>query len=94
MARQILFLLRDRTSLIWLGLIVATLLSWAMGTHQIGGLSNRAAGMGVLAVGFLKARYIGLDFMETRHAPVAIRILMEAWSVCAFLVLATLFLLG
>jgi hypothetical protein len=32
-------------------------------------------------VAFVKARLIGLYFMDLRHAPTALRVLFEAWCV-------------
>ena len=74
---------------VWLGLTLATLLSYAI---VDGGLLPRPlATVAVLAIAFAKARYIGLDFMELRGAPRALRIAYEAWALVACLGLIALF---
>jgi hypothetical protein len=75
-------LLRSRITLIWLLLIGATILSWE---------SVRAAGRGggdytwstvtVMVVAFIKVRFVGLEFMELRSAPLILRAMFEIWLV-------------
>ncbi|MDB5702318.1 MAG: hypothetical protein JWL66_2517 [Sphingomonadales bacterium] len=72
---------------VWLLLVILTLLSyasWAEGTSADG----RIAGSAVIVIAFVKARLIGLDFMEIRGAMFLLRSLFEAWVfiVCAVLV--------
>jgi hypothetical protein len=66
-------------------LSAATLISWGLG-HGIG---SRAAGIAVIAIAFTKIRYVILDFMELRTAPLAMRIAVEVWCVvvCSTLIL-------
>jgi LDH2 family malate/lactate/ureidoglycolate dehydrogenase len=45
-----------------------------------------------LAIAFVKARYIGLDFMALRAAPRALRLAYEAWALVACIGLIALFL--
>jgi len=62
---------------VWGLLVVATIgavlidLEW-----RSGGL---AATAGILAIAALKIRFVALDYMELRHAPVALRVAFEGW---------------
>jgi caa(3)-type oxidase subunit IV len=69
-----------RVAVVWLVLIAATLLSWES-AHSAGGY--RLASAAVLLIAFLKARLIGLEFMELRTAPRVLRFIFEAWVVLA-----------
>ena len=87
-------LLRTRTSVVWLVLILATLLTWSLGGrhHTPGpGSGNSLAGFGILLIAFIKIRFIGLYFMELRHAPVALRGVFEAYCVVTCGVLVVIF---
>jgi hypothetical protein len=71
-------LLRSPITGIWGLLIAMTLFSWYFGTdHGID--SAEAASVLVLLVAFFKVRFVGLFFMELRHAPIPLRILFEGW---------------
>lgn len=72
-------LLRSRVTFIWLGLVVATVVSWEAveGLHWVHEL--RLGGAIVMAIAFLKTRFVLLDFMELREAPVPMRLFGEAW---------------
>ena len=62
--------LKNRAGLSWLILVAATLVSWAVGAeHGTGSL----VGVVVLGIAAIKVRLVGLDFMELRHAPFALR---------------------
>jgi len=70
-------LLRNRISAVWLGLVLATLASWTLGVgHDLGA---KQAGVVILAIAFVKVRFIGRYFMELRDAPVPLLTLFEAW---------------
>lgn len=84
-------LLLSRITLVWFGLVAATAASWEMG-HGVGLNDLRNAGVAILVVAFVKVRFVILDFMEIRHAPVAARIVAEVWVVAVCAVLVTLFL--
>ena len=81
-------LLRTRITLVWFVLVAATALSWEMG-HGVGLHDLRQASVAIIVVAFIKVRFVILDFMEIRHAPIWMRIVGEAWTVlvCAALVL-------
>jgi len=73
-------LLRSRVVLVWLLLVAATVVSLALGSsHGVEGDAVEAATVAVLAVAFVKVRYVGLEFMELRHAAPPLRIAFEAW---------------
>ena len=87
-------LLLTRTTLVWLGLIAATGLSWQFG-HGFGfGENVHYATAAILAISFVKIRYVFLDFMELRSAPLALRLAFEGWAVGACLLLIGLYWLG
>ena len=63
--------------MVWLALVLATVFSWATSTgHGDIGLRNTA----IIAVALFKARFVALDFMEVRTAPIALRFFVEAWA--------------
>jgi hypothetical protein len=76
-------LLRGPITAIWSLLIVATLLSWWLGTdHGLGSAGDHTpATLAILLVAFVKVRCVGLYFMELRDAPLALRVLFEAYVV-------------
>jgi hypothetical protein len=85
MTGQLVALLRNRISLIWLVLIAATLISWWIGTGDAGNPQLGTAA--VFVVVFIKVRLIGLYFMELRDAPLPLRLLFEGYCliVCSTL---------
>ena len=84
-------LLRSRITVFWAALVAATCLSWES-AGQLGQLAwagdPRVSGALVLAIAFVKVRWILLEFMELRDAPRPIRGVAEAWAalVCAGLI--------
>ncbi len=80
-----------RVAVVWLVLLAATLLSWE--SAQSAG-EYRLASSVVLLIAFLKARLIGLEFMELRNAPRVLRCIFEAWAVLACATLLTLYCLS
>ena len=83
-------LLRTRATLVWVALIAATLASWAIGTSD--GLHAQLGTTVVLLVAFVKARFIGLYFMELRDAPMQLRGIFEFYCVLVAAVLVALYL--
>lgn len=79
-------LIFGRRTLIWFVLTGATFLSWRMG-HGAGATDLGYASTAIIALASFKIRYVILDFMELRHAPVPMRIAAEVWVVvlCATL---------
>lgn len=86
-------LLLSRTTLIWFFLVAATALSWEMG-HGVGFSDLHHAGAAILIIAFVKVRFVILEFMEVRHAPLLLRLMGETWSVVVCAVLVTLFLMA
>jgi caa(3)-type oxidase subunit IV len=85
--------IRDPVAVVWSILVGATLGSWWLGTDHGAG-DHVATGAVVLLVAFVKARFIGLYFMELRHAPTLLRVMFEAWcvAVCGTVVALYLFI--
>jgi parvulin-like peptidyl-prolyl isomerase len=82
-------LLRARSTVVWLVLVLATLISWAVGAeHRTGS----GVAVLVLAIAMIKVRFVGLDFMELRNAPQLLRTMFEVYCVALFLVLAGMYL--
>ena len=87
-------LLRTRTSVVWLVLILATLLTWSLGgSHHVPGTGGgpSLAGFSILLIAFIKIRFIGMYFMELRHAPVVLRVVFEAYCILTCGVLVVIF---
>lgn len=72
-------LIRSSASAVWAFLVVATVVSWALGTDHGFVDSTRAASLIVLVVAFVKVRFVGLYFMELKDAPLPLRALIEAY---------------
>lgn len=89
-------LLKTRTTVVWLGLTLATLLSWSLGGHHTLGMSDShaLAGISILLIAFVKIRFVGLYFMDLRGAPAALRIIFETYCAVVFIVLAAMFLIA
>lgn len=82
-------LLRNRAGASWLFLVAATVLSWAVGAEH--GTGSTVAVL-VLGIAAIKVRLVGLDFMELRHAPIALRAAFEAYCLGLWAVLSALYL--
>jgi caa(3)-type oxidase subunit IV len=84
-------LLRTPASAVWVVLILATLVSWTLGTQH--GVHNHAtASVIILLIAFIKVRLIGLYFMELREAPTVLRGLFEAYCIIVCTVVIAVFL--
>ena len=75
---------RTRTSAVWLLLTVATVLSWALGTHH-------GFAIVILVIAFVKIRFVGLYFMELRGAPPALRAVFETYCLAVLLTLSAMY---
>ncbi|HZE67648.1 MAG TPA: cytochrome C oxidase subunit IV family protein [Sporichthyaceae bacterium] len=82
---------RDRTLLVWAILVLATLASWTIGDDHLTHRQNVVAPT-VIAIAFIKVRFVGLQFMELREAPLLLRAAFEAYVAVAALVLIVLYL--
>lgn len=86
--------LQSRVTAIWVGLIVATGLSWQFG-HGFGfGEKFHYATAAILIITFVKIRFVFLDFMELRTAPRPLRMAFEVWAVSICVILIGLYWLG
>ena len=81
-------LFRARSTVVWAILVVATLVSWAVGTEHGTG---SAIAVVVLGVATVKVRFVGLDFMELRHAPLVLRAAFEGYCIALWCVLAGMY---
>jgi hypothetical protein len=87
---QLTTLLKTRITAVWLGLIVATLVSWRIGTDH--GVHASLATAVVLVVAFVKVRFVGVYFMELRSAPVWLRSVFEGYCLVVCTVLIVMYL--
>lgn len=81
-------LLRARSTWVWALLVVATLVSWAVGADHATG---SVIAIVVLGVALIKVRFVGLDFMELRNAPLMLRTVFECYCVALWGVLAGMY---
>jgi hypothetical protein len=73
---------RTRATGVWFILVIATTVSWMLGTdHGLGNHSHRFASVVILMVALFKVRLVGLYFMELRDAPLPLRGLFEGYCV-------------
>jgi Prokaryotic Cytochrome C oxidase subunit IV len=72
-----------RATVVWAVLVAATGTSLFLGTNH--GLSSHDAktiGTSIIfVIAFVKIRFVGMDFMELRDAPRALRLAFHAWIV-------------
>ncbi|PZU08347.1 MAG: hypothetical protein DI606_15335 [Sphingobium sp.] len=80
-------MLRNRITLIWAILVVATFLSFETMTLGSASLLRSL----ILIIAFSKALLVGREFMELRHAPPMMLWMFQAWAVVTCLVLIVLF---
>ena len=71
--------LRERVTMVWFGLVVLTCVTtWGLSKDMF---SPVVAVVGIFLIAAVKVRYVMLDFMELRQAPIAVRVAFEAWPV-------------
>jgi heme/copper-type cytochrome/quinol oxidase subunit 4 len=71
--------LRERVTWVWLALVVLTgVTTWGLSKDVI---SPTVAVVGTFLIAAVKVRYVVLDFMELRNAPIPVRAAFEAWPV-------------
>lgn len=79
--------------LVWGFLMVATALSWWLGTdHGVG--DARTAGTLVLVIAFVKALFVVTHFMELRQAPAVLQAIVGGVLATCLLGLVGIFLWG
>jgi len=74
-------LIQSSATLVWAVLMLATGLSWWLGTR---GDSSAATGASsativMMAVAFFKVRLVIMHFMEVKDAPLSLRLVCEGW---------------
>jgi len=78
-------LLRERATMVWLVLMVATCVTtWGLSKETF---SPTVAVVGMFLIAALKVRFVILDFMELRDAPVRVRAAAETWVVAVTLLI-------
>ena len=77
----------------WSLLVAATLCSFALFETAGASTFHRYANVGIILIAFIKVRWVGLDFMELRHAPPGLRVAFEAWVIAIAATLVRLYLL-
>jgi hypothetical protein len=71
-----------RTTVIWVGLVLATCLTWSLGTGHFAATESLHVTVALaMVIAFLKVYFIGSEFMELRGAPRALRAAFLAWVV-------------
>jgi heme/copper-type cytochrome/quinol oxidase subunit 4 len=79
--------MRERATAVWALLMVATCIStWLLSKDAV---SPTVAIVGIFLIAAVKVRFVMLDFMELRHAPLPVRFAFEGW-----IVLVTCLILG
>ena len=75
-------LLKHPATLTWALLMLATALSWWLGADSASS-GNGVMGLTALlmAIAFIKVRFVIQYFMEVRHAPLALRLVCDGWAV-------------
>lgn len=87
-------LLKSSATVVWFVLVSATAVSWALGTHHQIVDNATATALIILAIAFIKIRYIGLYFMDLKDAPLGLRAVLEAWCVIVYALTAGFYLAG
>lgn len=75
----------QRATLIWLFLLAATALAWALGE---GGAAGPAVFALLFGLALVKGALILLDYMALRHAPVLWRALTLGWLIAVIALIA------
>lgn len=93
MSPKTMSLVFNKASLVWLVLIVATAISWVIGTDSASQISYgpKTAQVLILLIAFIKIRLVLMYFMELNNAPKILKWTGEAWVVlmCSALIAVT-----
>jgi heme/copper-type cytochrome/quinol oxidase subunit 4 len=88
-------LVRTAVTPVWFFLVLATAVSWWLGADQgLGADAHEIATVLVICVAFIKVGFVGMYFMELRHAPRALRLIFQAWCTIVSVVLVLIYLVG
>lgn len=74
-------LIQSSATLVWAVLMLATGLSWWLGTQQGSGAATGSATIVMMLVAFFKVRLVIMYFMEVRDAPLSLRLACEGWVI-------------
>ena len=76
-------LIKHPATLVWTLLMIATALSWWLGADggELKSVSIPALTVALMVIAFIKVRFVIHYFMEIRHAPLALRLVCDAWVV-------------
>ncbi|WP_405054010.1 cytochrome C oxidase subunit IV family protein [Thalassotalea nanhaiensis] len=74
--------------LVWSGLILFTLISFFIGGESL--FLPKLATTFILLVSFIKIRLVIHYFMEVKYAPLPLKIALDVWCICVFVMLLTL----
>ncbi len=77
-------LLRDRTTYVWAGLSAIAVLSWLLArtAHDHGHfVASTPVTIAILAIGFVKTRFVLRSFMEVRTSPTWLRRFCDIWLI-------------
>ena len=69
----------QQTRLAWIWVAMILLTSFSLAASPGGTIQTPLATAFVIAVAFIKARLVLLDFMEIRFAPIFLRATLELW---------------
>lgn len=87
-------LLRTVVVPVWVLLTVATVASWLLGADHSTESNREVATTVIMTTAFAKTWFVGMYFMELRHAPLALRLLFNAWVVVGCVAVVAIYLLA
>ena len=79
-------------AVVWLGLTIATCLSWWVATDHRMVDARILSGVIILVTAFIKIRFVGNYFMELRNAPVALRVFFEGYCIAVSALIIAMYL--
>jgi hypothetical protein len=81
-----------RTTLVWLGLMAATFVTWWLGTGHAGERGASWEVLSLITIACVKVHCVGYEFMELRAAPIGLRAAFTLWLITLGVVSAVLVL--
>lgn len=82
---------------VWLVLMLATGISWWLGTGSdlyLFGDNAQMSTITMMIISFFKLRLVIMHFMEVQHAPTALRAIMDTWVFGVCVIVLALYLRG
>lgn len=69
-----------RAVVVWAVLVVITGVTFWLGAdHPLAAVSVRLGSALAIVLAFVKVWFVGMDFMEIRHAPTALKVVFHIW---------------